>query len=429
MDFAEEPAQPASRAMPGGGGMFGADMDLDEGDDVQPLELDGERSRHSAPALARQAAEAQAPPEAGRGSLPAPVALAAPVDPEVLAGAQQLAAHGQCTSALQAPGYALRVRKRLAALRAEVKRLEEALILAQAEAEESLARIAQCIRDPATFDQQLAPHIEAIVRAEAQAKDRELAVIAADTSSAVLSDVVKQRIQQVRTSIAPAQEELQSLAPDLRAKQEAQRRVLAQVRRSEIELRNLKDLANAKETEASAQTDPARKSSLITQSAELRGRSPEYESVLASHRATAAEMQGPISDLERQMAQLRRQIADGEGEIHKLQAGQQKEAAALDRAKEERMLILDAARVTVRSRMAEMARAAIATGFMAESIAPMIPESEVLQKKAGAVRRQLAIYNAALEVHDKSRVQQGYMILFGAGALVFALLIALAKLL
>lgn len=412
----------AGRAEAPSGGMFGADLDLEESDGALSLEVDVDRS-HRQPAATKRAS---VPPPVhhalahGSGAPPAP----AP-EPEQVAAAKKLAAYGECAGALQAPLYALRVRRRQQELRAEVKRLGEVLLATEGEAEEAMARIASCIRDSAAGDATLAPLLENVVRAEAQAKDRELAVIAADTSSAVLSDVVKQRIAQVRQRIAPSHTEIERLMPDLRAKQEAHRRVLAQVRRSEIELRNLRDLANAKDTEASAQTDPARKAALASQAAELRGRSPEYEAVLSSHRASAAELEGPIADLERTMTQLRRTLAEGEAEIHKLQAGQQKEAAALDRAKEERMQILDAARVTVRNRLAEVARAAIASGYAADAIAPMLPEANQLAQRAAAVRRDLELYTAALEVADKPRVQQGWLILGGGSTGVLLGLVAL----
>lgn len=420
------PSSPAARRpAAGGSSMFGAEIDLDDADVGPSLELDADRPvRHAAPSAPRPTERASVPsPRQSMSTTgrPSDIVQTGPV-PEQLAAAKKLAAYGECAGALQAPMYALRVRKRQKELKAEVKRLGEVLLAAEGEAEESMARIASCIREPATFDATLAPLLEEVVRAEAQAKDRELAVIAADTSSAVLSDVVKQRIAQVKARIEPSRAEIERILPDFRAKQEAHRRVMAQVRRSEIELRNLRDLANAKDTEASAQTDPARKAALASQAAELRGRSPEYESVLASHRATAAEMEGPIADLERTMAQHRRTLAEGEGEIGKLQLGQQKEAAALDRAKEERMQILAAARVTVRNRLADVARAAIAQRFQAEAIAPMLPDARQLADKAEAVRKDLELYTAALEVHDRPRVQQGWLMLAGAaGSLILVI--------
>lgn len=420
---------PATHAStPGGGSVFGAEIDLDDSDVGPSLELDAERpQRRSSPSGAASPTERRAsvPPPVRHSSTGGGVPARVEPEPENLAAARKLAAYGECAGALQAPAYALRVRSRQKELRAEIKRMGEALLAAEGEAEEAMARIATCIRDSATLDPTLGPLVEAVARAEAQAKDRELAVIAADTSSAVLSDVVKQRIAQVKDRIAPSRAEIDRILPDFRAKQEAHRRVMAQVRRSEIELRNLRDLANAKDTEASAQTDPARKATLASQAAELRGRSPEYESVLAAHRATATEMEGPIADLERTMAQHRRTLADGEAEINKLQAGQQKEAAALDRAKEERMQILAAARVTVRNRLAEVARAAIASGFQGQAIAPLLPDAHALAERAGAVRRDLELYTTAIEVHDRPRVQQGLMILGGGGGGVLLAIVAL----
>jgi hypothetical protein len=136
-------------------------------------------------------------------------------------------------------------------------------------------------------------------------------------------------------------------------------------------------------------------------------------------------MEGPIADLERTMAQHRRTLAEGEAEIGRLQVGQQKEAAALDRAKEERMQILAGARVTVRNRLAEVARAAIASGFQAHAIAPLLPDANALADRAGAVRRDLELYNTALEVHDRPRVQQGLLILGGGGGGALLAIVAL----
>jgi predicted nucleic acid-binding Zn-ribbon protein len=418
----------AHQSTPGGSSVFGAEIDLEDSDVGPSLELDAERPqrRSTSPPSSASERRASVPPPVRHALAPAdgPPTRAEP-EPENLASARKLAAYGECSGALQAPMYALRVRRRQKELRAEVKRLGEALLAAEGEAEEAMARIATCIRDVATADATLSPLIDTVVRAEAQAKDRELAVIAADTSSAVLSDVVKQRMAQVKDRIAPSRAEIERILPDFRAKQEAHRRVMAQVRRSEIELRNLRDLANAKDTEASAQTDPARKGALAAQAAELRGRSPEYESVLAAHRATATEMEGPIADLERGMAQHRRALAEGEAEIGKLQVGQQREAVALDRAKEERMQILAAARVTVRNRLAEVARAAIARGFQATAIAPLLPDANALADRAGAVRRDLELYSAALEVHDRPKVQQGWLILGGGGGGALLAIVAL----
>jgi predicted nucleic acid-binding Zn-ribbon protein len=405
--------------------MFGEEVDLDEADAGPSLEIDDARARRitAPPAEARRPSTAPATSRPSRA--PAPPGQAPGPAPEHLAAAGQLAAYGECKSALQAPAYAIRVRRRQAELRRQIVRLEEAVLVSQGEAEEAMARIAMCIREMAADDASLAPLLEAVVRAEAQAKDRELAVIAADTSSAVLSDVVQQRIERVRKQMAPARAEIERLSPELRTKQEGHRRVMAQVRRSEIELRNLRDLANAKDTEASAQTDLARKTALNGHAAELRGRSPELEAVVSSHRATATEMEGPIGDLDHQMAQLRRQVGDGEAEIEKLQAGQKREAAELDRAKEERMRILDAARVTVRNRLADVARAAIQQHFAAEAIAPLMPDANALAERAAATIRELELYRGAVEVHDKSRVQQGLLMIGGAVAGVLAGLIAL----
>lgn len=334
-----------------------------------------------------------------------------PVDPlEITLTADYGAAP---TSALLAPLYAYRVYTRRAPLQQALARHHAGLVQAEAERDDALARLASELRSLLEASDTFRRLLEPIREVERLSGDRHAALSQVDSGYREQMGKFDGDLARLGEALAQASAVRAERSALAEARDNELRRADAKLKRVQIEMRGVLDLARQAVGPEGGDMPPAQAAQLAELQTRIKALEPEAlqaRSEYATAEQALEQAQAEQRRLEAQKRALERQRAQAGGELEKQLSAR---AAGVTDAEQQR-----------RSALAEVARAVLAArGSVAVPEATLHALREHDRRvEAQAVRVETHV--RALDAHDRERVRQGIIVALSTlGVVVLAIVL------
>jgi hypothetical protein len=315
------------------------------------------------------------------------------------------------TSALAAPLYTYRVYARRGPLRKALGEHTAALQAAETERDHALASLAYELRPTLEASDNFRRLLEPVREVERVAGDRNAALSQADSGYREHMARFDAEAAQVQTGLETARSTTAAEQARADASEHELRRAEAKLKRVQIEIRGVMDLARQALGPAGGEIPPAQAAQLAELQARLAALEPEVNAVRTSHQivqAALAQAQSQQRALEDQLAQLGR---------HKAAAGSSLEkqltvrAAGVSEAEQQRLQAL-----------AEVARAVLGARGAVDVPEPALAALREHDRRVDEAALRLETHLRALDGYDRERARQGLVVVLCAlGVVVLAI--------
>jgi hypothetical protein len=320
---------------------------------------------------------------------------------------------------IEAPGYALRVRRRIVQLEADVERLSRELKEAEKARDEALSRLGERARVAGYSSPAADRVISQIDLAEQRASGAQEDVEGERDRHRERLQSVQERIERVKQQMARPRQVESGLAGQLAAHEEQRRRIEARRNAVETEIRAA-EAAIAEARKPAVPGAPPAPPELHKRAAEAEARMPHLHAAREEARTQASHLDGPIAEIRTSLAAVR-------AELEKLEAERKSLLAAIDAEKERHKSAMSHASTRteeasrhVEAQLADLGKIVRAEAASASWAEEMFAEVDRRIQRAARVVADRNVHVAATKAFDAKAVQMGYVVI-AAGVAVLLL--------